>query len=83
PGFGNRYVPLHRYYVQAMDMMYANLKSGVALPPSQVVRTTPRGLNAAGTAANPITAANVPAIKVAPAAGDQITFANNVVTIPD
>ncbi|MBC7499110.1 MAG: D-(-)-3-hydroxybutyrate oligomer hydrolase, partial [Herminiimonas sp.] len=47
PGFGNRYVPLHRYYVQAMDMMYANLKSGVALPPSQVVRTTPRGLNAA------------------------------------
>ena len=81
PGYAERMVPLHRYFVQAMDMMYANLKTGAALPASQVVRTVPRGLN--GTAANPITAANVPPIQTTPAAADQITFANNVLTIAD
>lgn len=81
PGYADRLVPLHRYFIQAMDMMYANLKSGAALPPSQVVRTIPRGLN--GTVANPITIANVPPIKAVAAAADQITFANNVVTIAD
>ena len=81
PGYAERMVPLHRYFIQAMDMMYANLKSGAALPASQVVRTVPRGLN--GAAANPITAANVPPIQTLPAATDQITFANNVLTIAD
>ena len=81
PGYGNQFVPVHRYFIQAMDMMYANLKNGAALPASQVVRTVPRGLT--GTAVNPITAANVPPIKTVPAAADQITFANNVVTIAD
>ena len=81
PGYANRLVPLHRYFIQAMDMMYANLKTGAALPASQVVRTVPRGLN--GAVANPITAANVPPIQTVPAAADQITFANNVVTIAD
>lgn len=81
PGYNARLVPLHRYFIQAMDMMYAHLKSGAALPASQVVRTVPRGLT--GTAVNPITAANVPPIKTVPAAADQITFANNVVTIAD
>ena len=42
-GFDTRFVPLHPYFNQAMDAMYANLKSGAALPASQVVRTTPRG----------------------------------------
>ncbi|NMM27618.1 MAG: D-(-)-3-hydroxybutyrate oligomer hydrolase [Glaciimonas sp.] len=81
PGFANRFIPVHRYFVQAMDMMYANLKTGAALPSSQVVRTVPRGLN--GAVANPITLANVPAIKKVPDAPDQITFTNNVVNIPN
>lgn len=81
PGYGERFVPAHRYFIQAMDMMYAHLKSGAALPASQVVRTVPRGLT--GTAVNPITAANVPPIKTVPAPADQITFANNVVTVAD
>lgn len=81
PGYGNRFVPLHRYFVQAMDMMYANLKSGTALPASQVVRTVPRGLT--GTTANAITIANVPPIKTVADAADRITFSNNVVTIAD
>ena len=79
PGYNARLVPLHRYFIQAMDLMYANLKSGAALPASQVVRTVPRGLT--GAVANPITPANVPPIQAAPAAADQITFSNNVVTV--
>ena len=81
PGFDTRFIPLHRYFNQAMDMVYNTLKNNAALPPSQVVRTTPRG-GLAG-AAQPITAANVPPISATPAAADQITFSSNVVTIPD
>lgn len=81
PGFDARFIPVHRYFVQALDLMYATLKTGAALPPSQVVRTTPRGLN--GAVANPISISNVPAIKATPAATDRITFASNKVTIPD
>ena len=81
PGYSDRMVPLHPYFIQALDMVYANLKNGTPLPPSQVVRTVPRGLN--GAVANPITAANVPPIKTVAAAADQITFANNLVTIAD
>lgn len=81
PGYGARLVPLHRYFIQAMDMMYAHLKTGAPLPGSQVVRTVPRGQ--VGSVANPITLANVPPIQVVPGVGDQITFANNVVTVAD
>jgi hydroxybutyrate-dimer hydrolase len=81
PGYPQRLLPLHRYFIQAMDLMYANLKSGTPLPASQVVRTTPRGLT--GAVANPITPANVPPIKAVPATADEITFANNKVTVAD
>ena len=81
PGYSDRLVPLHRYFIQALDMVYANLKTGAALPASQVVRTIPRGLN--GGVVNPLTAPNVPPIKTVPAQADQITFANNVVVIAD
>jgi hydroxybutyrate-dimer hydrolase len=87
PGYPERMVPLHRYFIQAMDMMYANLKTGAALPASQVVRTVPRGLSGVVVntipQANPITAAHVPPIKVVADTADQITFANNVLTIAD
>lgn len=82
PGFNSRFVPLHVYFNQALDMMYANLKTGAALPPSQVVRTIPRTLDGSGNVGT-ISAANVPAIKSAPAATDKILFNANVVTIPD
>ncbi|APW38673.1 hydrogenase [Rhodoferax koreense] len=79
-GFDSRFVPLHAYFTQAMNAMYARLKSGTALPPSQVVRTTPRG----GTpgAAPAITAANVPAISGTPATADQIGFAGTSINVP-
>jgi hydroxybutyrate-dimer hydrolase len=77
PGFNNTMIPLHRYFIQAMDLMYDHLKNGAALPPSQVVRTTPR----AGAA--PITLANVPPIQAAPPATDLITFSGGELRIPD
>lgn len=79
-GFDTRFVPLHVYFNQAMDMMYAHLRNGALLPPSQVVRTTPRG----GTpgAAPALAAANIPPISANPPAGDRIGFAGNTLTVP-
>lgn len=79
-GFDSRYIPMHTYFNRAMDAMYAHLKNGTALPPSQVVRTTVRG----GTpgAAPAITGSNVPAIAATAASGDVISFAGSTVTIP-
>lgn len=81
PGYDANLVPLHYYFVQAMDRMWANLTSNAPLPPSQLVRTTPRG--GTGGAAPAITTANVPPIVDAPAAADLITFSSGTVTIPD
>lgn len=80
-GFDTRFVPLHAYFVQGMNAMYAHLKNGAALPPSQVVRTTVRG----GTpgAAPAITAAHVPAVSASPAAADLIGFSGTSVNVPN
>lgn len=80
-GFDTRYVPLHLYFVRSMDAMYATLRSGATLPPSQVVRATPRG--GVPGAAPAITPANVPPISAAPAVGDQIGFTGTSIAIPN
>ncbi|MEO8752653.1 MAG: 3-hydroxybutyrate oligomer hydrolase family protein [Casimicrobiaceae bacterium] len=81
PGYDSGFVPLHYYFIKAMDSVWANLTLNVPLPPAQVVRTVPRG----GTpgSAPAISTANVPPISAAPAAANQITFAGSTVTIPD
>jgi hydroxybutyrate-dimer hydrolase len=80
PGFDTRYVPLHVYFNRALDAMYAHLTGSAPLPPSQVVRTTPRG----GTSPAPaLTPANVPAWSADPPAADRITFDGTTLTIPD
>jgi hydroxybutyrate-dimer hydrolase len=78
PGYNALLIPLHRYFIQAMDLMYDHLRHGRALPPSQVVHTTPRGPGAPS-----ITASNVPPIADAPPPSAQITFAAGQVRIPD
>ncbi|HZT54586.1 MAG TPA: 3-hydroxybutyrate oligomer hydrolase family protein [Burkholderiaceae bacterium] len=80
-GFDTRYVPLHLYYVRAMDAMYAHLKNGTPLPPSQVVRTTPRG--GLPGAAPAITGAAVPPLAAAPLAANQIGFSGNALAVPN
>jgi hydroxybutyrate-dimer hydrolase len=81
PGYDSRFVPLHVYLIRSLDWMYDHLTNGKPLPPSQVVRTIPRG----GTpgAAPPITSANVPPIQATPAAGDLITFSHGTLSVPN
>jgi hydroxybutyrate-dimer hydrolase len=81
PGYDSRFIPLHIYLNRALDAMYAHLKNGTALPPSQVVRTLPRG----GTpgSAPALAAANVPGIAATPAAADAIGFSGSTLTVPD
>lgn len=71
-------VPLHVYLFRALDAVYANLKSGKALPPSQVVRTTPRA-----NALEVITGVNVPPIADTPAAGNAIVVTGTAVAVPN
>ena len=71
-------VPLHIYLIRALDMVYANLKSGQALPLSQVVHTTPRRDGSAV-----ITVANVPPIATVPAAADTIVVNATTVSVPN
>ena len=80
-GYDTRFIPLHVYGIQALNLMYDHLKNGAPLPRSQVVRTIPRG----GTpgAAPAITSDNVPPIAQHPAAGDRIRFRDNTVHVPD
>lgn len=81
PGYDANYIPLHRYFLQAMDLMYDHLRQGRSLPPSQVVHTIPRGT---GTPLPPpIALANVPAIADAPSPSNQITFTAGQVKIPN
>lgn len=80
-GYDTRLVPLHRYFNQAMDLVWSHLRNGTPLPPSQVVRTSPRGGSPGQAPA--ITASNVPAIAASPAAANAITFAGGILTIPD
>ncbi|QJR12755.1 D-(-)-3-hydroxybutyrate oligomer hydrolase [Usitatibacter rugosus] len=80
-GYDTRLVPLHRYFIQAMDIVYNKLRNNTPIPASQVVRTIPRG--GAPGAAPAITAANVPPIAATPAPADAILFANSILAIPE
>lgn len=80
PGYDSRFVPLHVYFNRALDLMYEHLKNGKPLPPSQIVRTTPRGV---GTPVPPLEAANVPAIAASPALQDRIKFVGRTLQVPE
>ena len=79
PGFNALYIPLHHYFLQALDIMLDHLRNGTELPPSQVVRAVERGPGAPDLQIDP----NLPPIDPAPPAGDLITFESNQVRIPD
>jgi hydroxybutyrate-dimer hydrolase len=72
-------VPMHVYLFRALDAVYANLTSGTALPPSQVVRTTTR----ASASTLITTADNLPLIAATPATGDAISVTGATVNIPN
>ncbi|MDR0215325.1 MAG: D-(-)-3-hydroxybutyrate oligomer hydrolase [Comamonas sp.] len=81
PGYDTRYIPLHVYLNRALDAMYDNLANGKALPPSQVVRTVPRGGNPGQAPA--IQPANLPLIASTPAAADMIEVSAGTIRVPD
>ena len=84
PGFSDKFVPLHYYLIKALDLMYDHLTGSTALPPSQLVRTTPRGMQ--GGTVPPITdgeSGNLRPIRPKPAATDRIRFDGATLRIPD
>ncbi|WP_440997008.1 3-hydroxybutyrate oligomer hydrolase family protein [Arhodomonas sp. SL1] len=78
PAVAERYVPLHHYFFQALDLVYDHLREGDPLPPSQVVRTLPRGEDAPA-----LSEENVPAIADEPAGSERIVFSDGVLRIPE
>lgn len=85
PGFNSRYIPLHYYFIQALDLMYDHLQNETPLPPNQVVTTTPRGTGEEGTPPA-ITTDNLPPIDPDAASVFHITFGEkgeNTVFIPE
>ncbi|MDR5780191.1 3-hydroxybutyrate oligomer hydrolase family protein [Caballeronia sp. LZ065] len=79
-GFDTRFIPVHYYNIQALNLMWNHLKNNAALPPSQVVRTVARG----GTpgSAPALTTANLPAIAADPG-GNAISVAGGAVNVPN
>jgi hydroxybutyrate-dimer hydrolase len=79
-GYDTRFIPLHVYFDEAMDRMWAYLRQGTALPASQVVRTTPRT-----SSGEQVTRALMPAIATLPAAGDAIQYSvtGRMLLVPD
>ncbi|MFL9889832.1 D-(-)-3-hydroxybutyrate oligomer hydrolase [Paraburkholderia sp. RL17-381-BIF-C] len=79
-GFDSRFVPLHYYNIQALNLMWSHLKNGTPLPPSQVIHTIPRG--GSPGAAPQLTTANLPAIAASPGV-NAITVSNGAVNVPN
>lgn len=82
PELAARYVPLQPYLEQALDRMLDHLRTGRPLPPSQVIRSRPRGVAAAGRIPPLDPALHLPPICDAPG-GDAITYADGRLAIPD
>ncbi len=78
-GFDTRFIPVHYYNIQVLNLMWVHLKNNAPLPPSQVVRTVARG----GTpgSAPALTTANLPAISQR-LGSDAIQVNGSVVNVP-
>ncbi len=80
PDMAAAYVPMQAWLCRALDALLERLRQGTALPPSQVIRSRPRGAGAGG--APPLDDAHLGQLKVDPGA-DRIRFADGVLTVPD
>lgn len=74
PDIAMRFAPMQPYLERSVDLMLAHLKTGVALPPSQLVRTPPRG-------AGPLGVEHLGAIHSAPG-DDAIEVKGGAIFIP-
>jgi hydroxybutyrate-dimer hydrolase len=82
PQFEVQFAPLHYYFVLAMDSMFAHLTEGEALPPSQVVRPTPRGFAPYTTGPGGNVPTLLPPLKSTPGT-DRIVFESGELRIPE
>ncbi|MCV6637880.1 3-hydroxybutyrate oligomer hydrolase family protein [Candidatus Albibeggiatoa sp. nov. NOAA] len=71
-------IPLHYYFSEGLDIMYAHLKEGAALPNSQVVDTYPLEETGGDRLQAGVNLPDIGSDKTCP-----ITFENNVLTIPE
>lgn len=74
PDLAAHFAPMQPYLERSLDLMLAHLKTGAAPPPSQVVRTPPRG-------AGPLGAAHLGAIQSDPG-DDAIEVKGGAIFIP-
>jgi hydroxybutyrate-dimer hydrolase len=83
-GYSERFVPLHYYFIKALDLMYDHLRDrrGKDLPPSQVIFTTPRGKDEQGHVPPINEGHNLPPIATNPAPGARIAFEGGKLVIP-
>jgi hydroxybutyrate-dimer hydrolase len=80
PSLAEGYVPMQVWLCRGLDALLERLRHGTRLPPSQVIRSRPRG--GAGGAVPPLAEAHVGRLRQDPAE-DAIRFADGVLTVPD
>jgi len=80
PAMAAGYVPMQAWLCRALDALNERLRHGRALPPSQVLRSRPRG--GAGGVVPPLTEAHLGALRADPG-DDRIRCDGGVLTIPD
>lgn len=80
-GFARSLAPLQFYFNQALDLMYAHLTNGSALPPSQVIHPTPRGESPDGATPS-LRVTNLPPITPAPGAAG-IVVSDGMIRVPE
>lgn len=80
PGFAESHVPMQPWLLRGLDLLHARLTAGEPLPPSQVIRSQPRG--GAPGKAPPLEEKHLGALRGNPG-DDAITFEAGVLTVPD
>lgn len=81
-GTPSRLVPQAYFLYHGLDWMWNHLKNGKALPPHQVLRTSPRGIKADGSVAD-LTYDMVPGPSMNPRPEDRISVDDGSVVVPD
>jgi hydroxybutyrate-dimer hydrolase len=80
-GFNNTYVPIHAYFNQSMNLMWAHLTQKRALPPSQLVRTEVRATKDGKL--DDLAAKNIPPISATLDANTLIRMQDTQLVIPE
>ncbi len=80
-GLATRFVPLHPYFLQALDNLYEHLSGRKPLPDSQVVRTQPRRIDKEQL--QRLDARHVPAYPLEARGGNRIVFTGQTLLIAD